>query len=53
MYHIVNHAKNSGSVTGDQLVERLGITRLASFHQIKFRDIGLSRSRFRMHYWTE
>jgi len=30
-----------------------GIAGLALFYQVEFRDIGLSRSRFRMHYWTE
>ena len=53
MHHVIDHAKNSCSVTGNQLVECLGVTGLASFHQIEFRDIGLSRSRFRMHDWTE
>src|SRR5436190_3281398 len=53
MYHVVNHAKNSCPVASDQLVKRLGIPILATFYQFEFRDIGLSRSRFRMHIWTE
>jgi hypothetical protein len=53
MDHVVNHAEYSCSVTSYQLVECLGITGLASFHQIQFRHIGLSQSRFRLHDWTE
>ena len=52
MYHVVDHAKNSGAVAADQLVECFGIARLALLDQVEFRDIGLSRSRFRMHGWT-
>src|SRR5947209_17971930 len=53
MHHVVNHTENSRPVAGYQLVEGRGITLLATLHQIEFRDIGLSRSRFRMHIWTE
>src|SRR5437762_13129911 len=53
MDHVINHAEYSCAVTSYQLVECLGITGLASFHQVQFRHIGLSRSRFRLHDWTE
>src|SRR5881398_1491437 len=49
MNHVVNHAKYSCSVASYQLVECLGVTSLASCHQVQVRHIGLSQSRFRLH----
>src|SRR6266542_151378 len=53
MHHVVNHAKYSCSVAGYQLVECFGVASLASSHQVQFRYIGVSQSRFRLHDWTE
>src|SRR5262249_2829271 len=53
MYHVVNHSKYAGSVASYQLVECLGVAVLAPFDQVEFRYIGLGRSRFRLHFWTD
>src|SRR4029450_2412767 len=53
MYHVVNHAEYSCPVASYQLVKCFGITGLASSHQVQFRHIDLSQSRFRLHDWTE
>src|SRR3954466_1885743 len=53
MDHVVNHAEHACAVAGYQLVECFGVTSLTSSDQVQFRYIGLSRSRFRLHDWTE
>ena len=42
MDHIIYHSKYTGSVTGYQLIECLGLACLASFYQVQLRYIGLS-----------
>jgi hypothetical protein len=51
--HVINHAEYSCPVARYQLVECFGVTGLASFYQVQFRHIGLRKSRFRLHDWTE
>ena len=52
MHHVINHTENSGAEAADELVECLGVAGLGLLHQVQLRDIGLSRSRFRVHLLT-
>src|SRR5207244_11408033 len=52
MNHVINHAEHSCPIAAHKLVECFGVISLASSHQVQFRYIGLSRSRFRLHDWT-
>ena len=45
--------KTRVAVAAHELIEGLGVTRLGLSYQVELRDIGLSRSRFRLHLWTE
>ena len=50
MNHVVNHPEDPIAETSYELIEGSGVTVLRLPNKFGLRDIGLSRSRFRIHF---